>query len=63
MAVYLKKRESRHRDIIDSYYVRLNEAEKNRDKEIDAAIRIQKWQRMFWQKWKLQDKRKAVTRI
>jgi hypothetical protein len=53
MAVYLKKRETRHRDIIDSYYVRLNEAEKNRDKEVDAAIRIQKWQRMFWQKWKL----------
>ena len=42
MALYVRKRESRHRDLIDSYYQMLNEAEKYRDKENAAAIIIQK---------------------
>ena len=40
MAVYLKKREKRHRDLIDQYYNMVNEAEKFRDKENAAAIII-----------------------
>lgn len=43
MAVYLKKREARHRDIIDSYFSLLNQAEKYRDKEVASALCIQKW--------------------
>lgn len=40
MSKYLQKREQRHRDIIDSYYQRLNEAEKFREQETNAAITI-----------------------
>lgn len=40
MALLLKKREARHRDMIDTYYLKLNEAEKYRDKENSAAIII-----------------------
>jgi len=40
MAVYLKKREKRHRNLIDSYYTMVNEAEKFRDKENAAALII-----------------------
>lgn len=61
MAQYLKKREARHRDMIDNYYLRINEAEKNRDQEVAAATTIQKWQRMYWEKWKFQDKKSSVT--
>ena len=56
MAVYLKKREKRHRDLVDSYYTMVNEAEKYRDKENSAALVIQKYWRMFRVKWKYQDK-------
>lgn len=63
MALYLKKREARHRDMIDTYYLKLNQAEKYRDQERAAAVTIQKWQRMYWEKWKFQDKKKAVTQI
>ena len=56
MALYVRKRESRHRDLIDSYYQMLNEAEKYRDKENAAAIIIQKDWRMFKVKWKYDDK-------
>ena len=52
MAVYLKKREKRHRDLVDSYYTMVNEAEKYRDKENSAALVIQKYWRMFRVKWK-----------
>jgi hypothetical protein len=37
MALYLAKRNDRHRDVIDTYYFLLNEAEKNREREIAAA--------------------------
>ena len=40
MAVYLKKKESRHRGLIDQYFNMLNEAEKYRDKENAGAIII-----------------------
>ena len=63
MAVYLKKRQERHRDIIDSYYKMLNEAEKYRDKENSAAIIIQKYWRMFKIKWKYDDKQRATVKI
>jgi hypothetical protein len=52
MAVYLKKRDRRHRDLVDSYYTMVNEAEKFRDKENAAALGIQKYWRMFRVKWK-----------
>ena len=42
MAVYLKKREARHRDMIDKYFDMLNEVEKFREKENYAAVVIQK---------------------
>ena len=63
MAVYLKKRQERHRDVIDSYYKMLNEAEKFRDKENSAAIIIQKYWRMFKVKWKYDDKQRATVKI
>jgi hypothetical protein len=40
MASFLKKREARHKDMIDSYYRMINEAEKYRDKENAAALII-----------------------
>ena len=40
MAVYLRKRESRNRDLVDSYYMMVNEAEKYRAKENSAALII-----------------------
>ena len=40
MAVYLRKLESRHRDLVDSYYIMVNEAEKYRAKENSAALII-----------------------
>jgi len=52
MAVYLKKRDKRHRDLVDSYYTMVNEAEKFRDKENAAALVTQKYWRMFRVKWK-----------
>ena len=63
MAQYLAKREARHRDIIDTYYSMLNEAEKYRQKENSAAIVIQKFWRMFKVKWKFQDKIRASLTI
>ena len=63
MAVYLKKRESRHRDMIDTYFVMLNEVEKYRQKENSAALIIQKDWRMLKVKWKFQDKKNASLRI
>jgi hypothetical protein len=42
MAQYLKKRDARHRDMIDSYFKLINEAEKFRNKENTAAMIIQK---------------------
>ena len=63
MAQYVRKRESRHRDLIDSYYQMLNEAEKYRDKENAAAIIIQKDWRMFKVKWKFDDKKRATLKI
>ena len=52
MALYLKKREQRQKDIINSYYLMLNEAQKYRDRENSAAVVIQKYWRMFSTKWK-----------
>lgn len=63
MAAYLKKREKRHRDLIDQYYNMVNEAEKFRDKENSGAIVIQKCWRMFKVKWNFDDKRRAVQKI
>ncbi len=63
MAVYLAKREKRHRDLVDSYYQMLNEAEKFRDKENAAAIIIQKDWRMFKVKWNFDDKKRATQKI
>ena len=63
MAVYLKKRQERHRDVIDSYYKMLNEAEKFRDMENSAAIIIQKDWRMYKVKCSFQDKKKYTLRI
>ena len=63
MALYLKKREERHRGIIDSYYQMLNEAEKYRDKENAAAIVIQKDWRMFKVKWFFEDKKRATLKV
>lgn len=63
MSVYVRKREARHRDLIDSYYQMLNEAEKYRDKENAAAIIIQKDWRMFKVKWKYDDKKRATLKI
>ena len=63
MALYLKKRERRHRDLIDQYFSMLNEAEKFRDKENAAAIIIQKCWRMFKIKWKFDDKKRATLKI
>ena len=60
MAVYLKKREQRHRDIIDSYYRLLNEAEKYAAKETAAAIIVQKDIRMFRVKWNYEQKKRAT---
>ena len=62
MAAYLKKRENRHRDLIDQYYNMVNEAEKYRDKENAAAIIIQKDWRMFKVKWKFDYKRRATLK-
>ena len=63
MALYLKKREGRHRDLIDQYFTMLNEAEKFRDKENAAAIIIQKDWRMFKVKWKFDDKKRAALKM
>ena len=63
MALYLKKRQERHRDVIDSYYHMLNEAEKYRDMENSAALIIQKYWRMFWIKWKFDKKKKYTLKI
>ena len=63
MAVYLKKRETRHRDMIDTYFCMLNEVEKFRQKENSAAVIIQKDWRMLKVKWKFQDKKNASLRI
>ena len=63
MAVYLKKRQERHRDVIDSYYKMLNEAEKFRDMENSAAMIIQKYWRMFWVKWKYDKKKRFTLKI
>jgi len=63
MASLLKKREARHKDMIDTYYLKLNEAEKYRDKENSAAIIIQKDWRMFKIKWKFDDKKRATLKI
>lgn len=63
MASLLKKREARHKDMIDTYYLKLNEAEKYRDKENSAAIIIQKDWRMFKIKWKFDDKKRATLKM
>ena len=63
MAIYLRKRDERHRDIIDSYYQRLNEAEKFREEETNAAITIQKYWFNLKYKWKRQDENRACLMI
>ena len=63
MAQYLKKREARHRDMIDSYFKLINEAEKFGNKENSAAMIIQKDQRMLKVKWKFDDKKRASLKI
>ena len=63
MALYLKKREARHRDMIDSYFKLINEAEKFRDKENTASVVIQKDWRMLKIKWKFEDKKRASLKI
>ena len=63
MAKYLQKVESRHRDMIDTYYRMLNEAEKYRPQENAAAIVIQKDWRMFKIKWQHNDKKRAILKI
>jgi len=63
MALYLKNREARHRDMVDSYFKLINEAEKFRDKENSAAIIIQKDWRMLKVKWKFDDKKRASLKI
>ena len=63
MAKYLEKRQQRHRDIIDSYYLRLNEAEKFREMETNAAITIQKYWFNLKYKWKRQDENRACLMI
>ena len=63
MASLLKKREARHKDMIDTYYLKLNEAEKFRSKENSAAIIIQKDWRMFKVKWKFDDKKGTLAKI
>ncbi len=40
MAIILKKRDNRHQDLINSYYDRVNEAEKFKDRENAAALII-----------------------
>jgi hypothetical protein len=40
MASLLKKRETRHKNMIDTYYLMINEAEKYRDMENAAALII-----------------------
>lgn len=40
MANILKKRQERHKNLVDTYYLMLNEAEKYRDKENAAAVII-----------------------
>ena len=62
MASLLKKRETRHKNMIDTYYLMINEAEKYRDMENAAALIIQKDWRMFKVKWKFQDKKKATVK-
>ena len=63
MAQYLKKRDARHRDMINSYFTMLNEVEKFRDQETSAALIIQKDWRMLKVKWKFSDKKNASLRI
>ena len=63
MAQYLKKREARHRDMINTYFTMVNEVEKYRDKETAAAMIIQKDWRMLKVKWKFADKKNASLRI
>ena len=63
MASLLKKRETRHKDMIDTYYLMINEAEKYRDKENAAALIMQKDWRMFKVKWKFADKKNASLKI
>lgn len=48
MALFLKKRETRHRGIIDDYFININEAQNERELDNASAVRIQKWIRMFW---------------
>ena len=63
MALLLKKREARHREMVETYYLKLNEAEKYRDMENSAAIIMQKDWRMFKVKWKFDDKKRATLKI
>ena len=63
MAQFLKKREARHRDMIDSYFKLINEAEKFGNKENSAAMIIQKDQRMLKVKWRFDDKKRASLKI
>ena len=63
MAALLRKREKRHRDLVDQYYAMLNEAEKFRDQENAAAVTIQKDWRMLKVKWTFEDKKRATQKI
>ena len=49
--------------MIDSYFKLINESEKFREKENNAAIIIQKDWRMLKVKWKFQDKKSATLKI
>ena len=63
MAKYLEKRNQRHRDVIDTYYHMLNEAEKYRERETAAALTIQRYWFFLKYKWRRQDERRACLTI
>ena len=63
MSKYLEKREQRHRDVIDTYYQMVNEAEKYRDREIDAAVTIQKYWYNLKYKWRKMAEYRACLKI
>lgn len=63
MALYLKKREARHRDVIDSYYAMLNEAEKYRERETFAAKTLQRCWHNLKRKWQRDAEYRACLMI
>ena len=63
MALFLRKREARHKDLIDSYYEQLNLAEKYRDRENAAAMVIQKTWHMLKLKWKFDSIQRSTRKV